>query len=177
MVEFSNQLVLLLLHLLPLGYVDADTEHPLRVAVACVRDETARLDPTHLATSTCDTILHVIFAPARTERLATDLFHPPYVVGVHASQALAAPYLGCALRKAVDGRIALRDLHDLSVDVVRKTANEGRLFRQRELHVAFSQRQLRLLAGLFERLLRRLPFLNDGGKQHEEDRDRGQEYL
>ncbi len=128
-VEFSNQQVLLLLHVLPLGYVDADTEHPLRVAVASVRDETARLDPTHLPTGTCDPILHVIFAPARTERLATDLFHPLTVVGVHASQALAAGYLGCTLRKAMDGRIALRDLHDLSVDVVRKTANQSRFFR------------------------------------------------
>ena len=144
-VEFSNQQMLLLLHLLPLGYVDADTEHPLRVAVACVRDETARLDPT-LHASTIDTILHAIFAPARIKGLAPGLFHLPYVVGMHVSQALAARYLGRALWKAVNGRIALRNLHDLRVGVIRVAADASRLPRQSELQVALGQLSLCLFA-------------------------------
>jgi len=87
MVEFRNQRALLLLHPFALGYVDADADHSVWASVAAIGNETARFDPTHLATSTNDTILYAIFAPARAERLAAELFHPPYVVGVHASQA------------------------------------------------------------------------------------------
>ena len=96
--------------------------------------------------ATNDTILHVIFAPVLTERLAAELIYPPYVLGVHASQAFAASYLGSALRKAVDGRIALGNLHDLRIGVIRVAADESRLSRQRKLNVAFRQGQLRFLS-------------------------------
>src|SRR5262245_6949353 len=42
----------------------------------------------------------------------------------------------------MERRIAFRDLHDLSVGVIRVTANESRLACQRELHGALGQRQL-----------------------------------
>jgi hypothetical protein len=126
------------------GYVNADADDSVRASFAVIGNETARLDPTHLA-STNDTILDIILASALTERLAAELFHPFYVVGVHASQAFAASYLGSALRKAVDGRIAWRNLHDLRDDVIRVTADESCLARQRKLNVSFSEGQLGLL--------------------------------
>src|SRR4029450_10365091 len=97
-------------------------------------------------TSTNDTILYAIFTAAVTERLAAELCYLPYVVGVHVGQAFAACFLDSALGKAVDGRIALRNLHDLGVGVIREAADESRLSGQRKLNVAFSQGQLGLLA-------------------------------
>src|SRR5262245_20859210 len=46
----------------------------------------------------------------------------------------------------MDGRVALRDLHDLRVRVIRVTANESRLACQRQLHGALAQGQLGLSA-------------------------------
>ena len=89
--------------------------------------ETARLNPSQLAAGTSDTILYFIFAPALTECLAAELFYPGNVVGVHASQVFAACYLGGAFRKTVDGRIAIRNLHDLRIGVIRVGANEANL--------------------------------------------------
>ena len=88
MVELGQQSDLLFLHPFALGYVNADADDSVRASFAIVGNETARLDPTHFATSTNDAILHAIFAPARTERLAAELFHPPYVVAVHAEPGI-----------------------------------------------------------------------------------------
>src|SRR6185503_12326006 len=63
MVELSNQYPLVFLCLLTLSYINADADDAVRPCFAVVGYETARLDPSHLATSTNDTILHVIFAP------------------------------------------------------------------------------------------------------------------
>src|SRR5262245_61364327 len=127
MVELGQQSALLLLHPFSLGYVNADADDPVRMSTTVVSSETAGLDPTHLVASTNDTILYAIFAPTGLKRFAADLFHPPYVVGVHAREAFPASYLGSTLRKAMEGRITFRNLHDLRVAVVRVTANEGRL--------------------------------------------------
>ena len=81
MVEFSNQLPLLFLDPFALGYIDADADDTMRSSFAVIGNETARLDPSHLATSANDTILYAIFAPALTKCLAAELFYPPYVVG------------------------------------------------------------------------------------------------
>ena len=146
MVELGQQSALLFLHPFALGYVNADADNSVWVSSAAKGKETARLDPSQLATRTNDTILYVIFAPAVTERLAAELFYPSYVFGVHASQAFAACYLGSAFRKAVDGRIAGRNLHDLRVGVIRVGTNEASLCRQGKLYVALCQRLFRLFA-------------------------------
>ena len=116
------------------------------LSFAAIGNETARLDPSQLATRTNDAILYIVFAPALTKRLAAELFYPSYVVAVHASQAFAACYLGSAFRKAVDGRIAVRNLHDLRVGVIRVATNEANLCCQGKLYVALGQCQFRLLA-------------------------------
>src|SRR5262249_55687617 len=131
MVEFRDKNALLFLDPFSLGYIYADTDDSMRMSITVVSNETARLDPTHLAAGTSDTILYAIFAPARPKRLAADLFHPPYVVEVHTCQAFTTSYLGNPLRKTVERRIAFRDLHDLRVDVIGVTANESRLACQR----------------------------------------------
>src|SRR5262249_5671942 len=71
---------------------------------------------------------------------------PSYVVGVHTSQAFAACYLGSAFRKAVDGRIAGRNLHELCVGVIREATNEASLCRQGELYIALSECLFHLFA-------------------------------
>src|SRR5262245_61381585 len=146
MVEFGNQVALLLLRPFPLGDVNADADDPARASIAAVGSETARLDPTHLAVGPNDTILHAIFAPRRTERFAAELLHAPYVVGVHARQAFPACYLASPRTEAVNCRVAPRDLHHLRVGVIRVAANESRLSRQHTLNVAFRQSTLRSLA-------------------------------
>src|SRR5262245_21766602 len=146
MVELRNKRALLFLHPFPFGHVNADADDSVRASFTVIGNETAGLNPAHLATSTNDAVLYAIFAPARTERLAAELFHPPYVVWMHASQAFAASYLDSVLGKAVNGRIAFRNLHDLRVGVVRVTADESRLSCQRELHGALAQSQLGFLA-------------------------------
>src|SRR5262245_23859853 len=142
MVELRNQYALLFLHPFSLSYVNADADDSVRTSAAVVSDETTRLDPTHLATCTNDTILYAIFAPARLKRHAAGLFHLLYVVVVHANQAFAAAYLDSAFRKAVEGRIAFRNLHDLRVGVICVAANESRLSCERQLDGAFAQGQL-----------------------------------
>ena len=146
MVELGQQSALLFLHPFALGYVNADADDSVRVSFAAIGNETARLDPSQLATRTNDAILYIIFAPALTERLAAELFYPSYVVAVHASQAFAACYLGSAFRKAVDGRIAGRNLHDLRVGVIRVATNEASLCCQGKLYVALGQCLLCLFA-------------------------------
>jgi len=146
MIELGQQSTLLFLHPFALGYVNADADDSEWVSFAAKGKETARLDPTQLTTRTNDTILDLVFAPAVTERLAAQLLHPSYVVAVHASQAFAACYFGSAFRKAVDGRIPARNLHDLRVGVIRVGANETSLCCQGELYVALGQCLLRLFA-------------------------------
>src|SRR5215471_6266837 len=133
MVEFGDQYALALLRALALGDVNADADDTVGVSFVVIANETARLDPSHLATRSNDAILYAIFAPPLAERLTPKLFYPPYVVGVHASQAFAACNLGSALRKGVDSRIALRNLHDLRAGIIRKVTNEASLSRQLEL--------------------------------------------
>jgi hypothetical protein len=146
MVELGQQSALLFIHLFALGYVNADADDSVWVSFAAIGNETARLDPSLLATRANDTILYVIFAPALTERLASQLFYPSNVVGVHASQAFAACYLDSAFSKAVNGRIAGRNLHDLRVGVIRVATNAASLCRQTKLYVAFGQRPFCLFA-------------------------------
>ena len=86
MVEFRNKYALLFLHPFSLGYVNADADDPVGMSTAVVSNETARLDPTHLATSTNDTILYAIFAPARLKRFAAELRYFPYAVGVQVAR-------------------------------------------------------------------------------------------
>src|SRR6476660_1528701 len=146
MVELGQQSALLFLDLFALGYVNADADDSVRASFAAKGKETARLDPSRLATTTNDTILYVIFASAVTECLATGLFYPSYVVGVHTSQAIAACYLGSAFSKAVNGRITGRNLHDLRVGVIRVGTNEASLCCQGKLYVALGQCLFRLFA-------------------------------
>ena len=146
MVQLGQQSALLFLDPFALGYVNADADDSVRLSSVAKGNETARLDPSQLATRTNDTILDIVFAPALTKRLAAGLFYPSYVVGVHASQAFAACYLGSAFRKAVDGRIAVRNLHDLRVGVIRVTTNEASLCCQGKLYVALGQRLFRPFA-------------------------------
>ena len=120
-----------------------DADNSVRASFA-VGNETARLDPSHFATSSNDAILYAIFALARIERHTAELFDLPYVVWVHGSQAFAACDLDTALREAVEGRVAFRDLHDLCVGVVRVAADATRLSGQRKLNVALSEGQLGL---------------------------------
>ena len=80
MVEFGQQSPLVFLHPFALGYVDANADDALWVSTAAKGNETARLDPSQLATRANDTILYVIFAPALTEGLTAELFYPSYVV-------------------------------------------------------------------------------------------------
>ena len=98
--------------------------------IDAVMQTVQRLNPTQLAARANDTILHAIFAPAFTERLAAEPFYPSYIVGVHASQALAACYLVGVFGKTVDGRLTGGNLHNLRVDVIRVGANEASLFCQ-----------------------------------------------
>src|SRR5262245_40473520 len=67
MVELGNQLALLLFHLLALSYVDADANNAMRASLTVIGNETACLNPSHLATGTIDTVLDLVFAPASTE--------------------------------------------------------------------------------------------------------------
>jgi hypothetical protein len=90
-------------------------------------DEAACLDPSQLATGTNDAILHVVFAPTLAKRLVTALFHSCYVVGVHAGQAYAACDLVGAFGKAVDGRVAVGNLHDLCACIIGIAADEAGL--------------------------------------------------
>src|SRR5262249_33153031 len=83
---------------------------------------------------------------AGTERLVAELFYPFYVVRVHTRQAFAASHLAGTLRKAVDGRIAGRNLHDLRVRVICVGTNEPSLRCQGELYVALRQRLFRKFA-------------------------------
>ena len=76
MVELSKQSALLFLHPFAVGYVNADADDSVWVSTATKGKETARLDPSQLATRTNDAILYVIFAPAVTERLAAEPFYP-----------------------------------------------------------------------------------------------------
>ena len=64
MVELGHQHLLVLLRPLALGDIDVDAHHPFREAVAAVRNETARLDPPHLASGSDNAILDVVFAVA-----------------------------------------------------------------------------------------------------------------
>ena len=73
MIELGNQIALLFLHPFAVGYVNADADDSMRASFTAIGNETAGLDPTHLAISTNDTILYAIFAPALTERLAAEL--------------------------------------------------------------------------------------------------------
>ena len=139
MVQFGQQSALLFLHAFALGYVNADADHSVGLTCTAEGDETARLDPSQLATRTNDTILDIVFAPALTKRLAAGPFHPSYVVGVHARQAYAAGYLGRPFRKAVDGRIAFRNLHDLRVGIIRVGTNQASLCCQSKLYFALGQ--------------------------------------
>src|SRR5262245_61305857 len=139
MVELGQQGALLFLHSFALGYVNADADDSVRASRSVIRNETARLDPSHLATGTNDTILYAIFAPVHIERLAAKLVYLLYVVWVHGSQAFAACDLSNALWEAVDGCITFRDLHDLRVGIICVTANKSRLSRQCELYIAFRQ--------------------------------------
>src|SRR5262245_14419779 len=141
MVELGQQSALLFLHPLALGDVNADADDSVWVASAAKGKETARLDPSQLACRTRDTILDVIFAPAGSECLTAALFYPSYVVGVHAGQAFTARDLGGAFRKAMDGRIAGRNLHDLRVGVISVGTNKPSLCCQGKLYVAFGQCQ------------------------------------
>src|SRR4029078_11799472 len=120
----------------------ANADDSLWVSTAAKGNETARLDPSLLTTSAKDTVLNVIFAPALTKRLTTELFYPSYVVGVHASQAFAACYLGSAFSKAVDGRIAVGNLHDLRTGVIRVATNSRDLSSQIELCIALREANL-----------------------------------
>ena len=49
MVELGQQSALLFLHPFALGYVDADADDAVWLSFAIVGNETARLDPSHLA--------------------------------------------------------------------------------------------------------------------------------
>src|SRR5262245_30733020 len=146
MVELGQQSALLFFYPFALGYVDADADDAAWVSLGAKGKEAARLDPSQFAIWADDTILYIIFAPVVTKRLAAELFHPSDVVGVHTSQAFAACYLGHAFRKAVDGRITARNLHDLRVGVIRVGTNEARLCCQGKLYVALSQGEFRQLA-------------------------------
>ena len=92
-----------------------------------------------LATGSNDAILYLIFAPTLTERLIAEPVYPSYVVRVRASQAFGTCYLGGAFRKAVDGRIAVRNLHNLRVGVIRVGTNHGSLCCEGKLYVALGQ--------------------------------------
>ena len=84
MVELGQQIALLFLHLFALGYINANADDSLWVSTAAKGNETARLDPSQLASGANDTIFSAIFVPALTERLTAELFYSAYVVGVHA---------------------------------------------------------------------------------------------
>src|SRR5262245_20018494 len=139
MVELRNKYALLFLHPFALGYVNADAHDAVWMFSAAKGNETAGLNPSQLATRTNNSVFYAIFAPARTERLAAEPIHEPYVVRMHAGQAFVARYFGSAFREAVNGRITCGDLHDLRVGVIREAANESRLSCERELHGALAQ--------------------------------------
>src|SRR5262245_33856990 len=146
MVELGQQSALLFLDPFALGYVNADAHDSVWAPFAVKGKETARLDPSQLASRTNDTILYVVFAPASTECLTAGLFYPSYVVGMHTGQAFATRYLGGNFRKAVDRSITSRDSHDLCIGVISVGANEPSLGCQGKLYVALGQCLFRLFA-------------------------------
>src|SRR5262245_3690174 len=146
MIELGNQPALLLLHPLAFGYIDADADDTMRASSAVIGNKAACLDPSHFVPTTKDSVLDLVFAPVFTERQPAKLSYPTYVLGVHASQAFAACFLDRAFREAVEGRIARRNLHDLSVGVIRVAADARRLFGHCELNGALGQCLLSLFA-------------------------------
>ena len=146
MVELSNQYPLLFLGPLTLGDVYTDANQPFRVSYRVISNEAARFDPSDLAARTNDAILCVIFASLFAERFAPEPLHLRNILRVHAGKTIAARYFDSTLREAVDCYIALGNLHDLCVGVIREATNETGLCRQGKLYVALFQHQLSFLA-------------------------------
>src|SRR5689334_20356701 len=80
------------------------------------------------------------------KRCAPMPFHSLDIVRVYGSRAFASCDLAGMFRKTMDCRVAFGNLHDLRVGVICVAADEADLCRQTKLHIAVSQRQLRLLA-------------------------------
>src|SRR5215813_10812290 len=82
MVKLSEQDALLLLHPLALGYIDVNTNHPLGLSIAIVRNQLACLDPPVSSTAN-NSILCGIFAPPFVAGLVPQRLQTSKVLGVH----------------------------------------------------------------------------------------------
>ncbi len=90
--------------------IDDDADHPLWVLITIVRNETASLDPPQCTAREKNAVIHAVLGPQLSEGLAATPCQPLNILWVHTGQPLAARDLSGPLWKAVDSRIALRNL-------------------------------------------------------------------
>src|SRR5262245_47484308 len=107
MVEFRNQHALVFFGSPARRDIDGNAHHPLRAAVAAVRNETAPLDPPYLAGGAGNAILDAVFPPLLTENAAPQLVHAPQILGVHSGPPFAARGAAAPLGQAMNGCEAL----------------------------------------------------------------------
>src|SRR5262245_47324101 len=139
-VELSKQRTLMLLRSFAVGDIDVNANDALRTAIAVVRHEVARLDPSNLAARTNNSILCTILLPPIAEGAAPELLHAPEVLRVHTGLPLTAFDLGCPIGETVNGCVAFRGLDFFRAGVEREAADEGGFAGHRQLQVALDQR-------------------------------------
>src|SRR5262245_6062034 len=84
-------------------------------------------------------MIYAVLAPPFTESFAPSEIRLLYVQWMYAGEALGACDFGRPLWKAVDGRVALRNLHLFLVTIIRKATNASSPSGESELRVTFQQ--------------------------------------
>ena len=142
MVELSTQGLLMFLCSFTLRDIDVDAHYPIWVSIAAIRNESARFDPSNLATRSDNSILIAVFALLAAESARLSCLAFILIIGMYAGLPLATRYFSRAFLKTVNGCITRRDLHCLRADVVCEAADESGFSRQLSLHGALCQGQL-----------------------------------
>ena len=134
------------LRLLALRDIDVGADDALRDTITVVRYQAARLDPSDLAPGTDNTILAKVLAPPVCDSLLEVNVQPMQIVWVDSSSPIGAPCLYGSLGQAVNGCIALRNLHSPRADVEGEASDQSDFPGEGKLRVALGECLLCLLA-------------------------------
>src|SRR5262245_4760084 len=139
MVEFGNQYALPILGAFAFGHVDVDADHPLRLSMAVIQNETTRFDPAQRAVGPNDAILDIVFTNALTKGIFATLGDPIDIFRMRPGAPFAPRRLCRSFRQTVQRDVTLGYMHDVRIEFIGIAANQGGLSRQGELQVALCQ--------------------------------------
>src|SRR5262245_42604274 len=129
----------MVLRLFALGDVDIDAYDSLWPSIVAIHNEASRLDPAHLTSAADHPVFKTVFAPSLPKGLGSKLLDPFQIFREDPGVPFATRGHFGALRKSMDGHVALRNLHGIGIDIVGIATHQRSLTGEGQLQIALGQ--------------------------------------